>query len=569
MGAFFGSVHIRSDDVAGVRRILDEIATRRETRFLLAPPRDGWLSIYPSDHGQDTAVSAEIAERIVAPILHLVVHDDDVFAYVLYDTGGPIDEYCSDPEYFEASSPARRQETAGRPEALAALAAIADSAELARVLDRQGPKTDPFRARWQLARVGELLGIANVETSYEYLREGETRGVKGWKDFVHVPDRALEKEAAKRQRAEVKAATRRLQQEGRLLVTKALAGAHPRFPPQPVFCPHPTEGFFLAWQDSAAADAALEWWRSPWQEPSDTGLRVNSRLTRMSVSPSGRFLAVGHAYGDWSATLFDLRQRQALNTLPLPRATEDISFSPDERTLICRSQGELRLVSTDDFRVLRSVAFGGGRSVAAHPDGRWVVADVQDGHSTGVALIDAGGSHRILRTRQHDFAAWMAAHAAGKATLTGFHPSDVPTDLAFTADGRLLLLAVNEGVRAYVWDDVLRAETDLPPPALSADSRVVRVEKSWLQNTYALVSDGRRGRVLFAAVDGCVHALDLESGTATVLVEIPGTPAVTALGLSADGETLATVAHPGLFSRGRRRPAPLWQVWNLAPGSAA
>jgi len=91
------------------------------------------------------------------------------------------------------------------------------------------------------------------------------------------------------------------------------------------------------------------------------------------------------------------------------------------------------------------------------------------------------------------------------------------------------------------------------------------VDKVWLQNTYALVSDRLRNRVLFGGLDGCVHSLDLGSGNASVLVEIPGTPAVTDVSLSADGETLATVADPGMFSRGRKRPAPMWQVWNLGP----
>jgi hypothetical protein len=119
-------------------------------------------------------------------------------------------------------------------------------------------------------------------------------------------------------------------------------------------------------------------------------------------------------------------------------------------------------------------------------------------------------------------------------------------------------------VRAYLWEDVLRPGTDLPTPAFSADSRSVRVDKAWLQNTYALIYDQQQDRVLFAALDGCVHALDMQSGVATVLVEIPGSPPVIGVGLSADGKTLAFVTDPGMFNRGRKRPAPAWQVWNLA-----
>ena len=44
---------------------------------------------------------AAIADRFSGPVLHLIVHDDDVFAYTLYDAGGRIDEYDSGGEQFK------------------------------------------------------------------------------------------------------------------------------------------------------------------------------------------------------------------------------------------------------------------------------------------------------------------------------------------------------------------------------------------------------------------------------------------------------------------------------------
>lgn len=115
MGAFYGSVYIRSRDAAGLRRTLEELAVQSGARFLIAPPLGGWIAVYPFQHGQDVSVSAAIAARVPGPVLHLLVHDNAVFAYTLYDAGGPIDEYCSDPDYFDSSSPARRRERrAGR-----------------------------------------------------------------------------------------------------------------------------------------------------------------------------------------------------------------------------------------------------------------------------------------------------------------------------------------------------------------------------------------------------------------------------------------------------------------------
>ena len=36
-----------------------------------------------------------------------------------------------------------------------------------------------------------LLGFSNAISSYEYLQSGERDGIKGWKQFVHVPDLTL------------------------------------------------------------------------------------------------------------------------------------------------------------------------------------------------------------------------------------------------------------------------------------------------------------------------------------------------------------------------------------------
>jgi len=565
MGAFYGSVHVRSDDGARLRRTLEELAARSGTRFLMAPPSGGWIAVYPSHHGQDVSVSAAIAARVTGPVLHLLVHDDDVFAYTLYDAGGPIDEYCSDPDYFESSSPARRAETAGRPDALAALVGGADAAEFARALERKGREGDPFRATWQMRSVAELLRIVNVETSYEYLREGETRGVKGWKELVHVPDLATEKEARRRRQAEVAATTSRLQREGVLLLSKKRPAGRYGLPPLPVFCAHPLGGFLLAWCDlGASAEAELEWWRPPWHEPADAGFRVSSKIYRMRASPTGRFLAVGHASGEWSAALLDLHDRRRLATVPLPRATEHLSFTPDERTMICRSQGELRLVSTGEGHSVRGIVLGAGRSATVHPDGRWLVADVQDGGSSGLALVDLGEQRvlRVLSTARNDLAAWMAAHAAGKAE-TGFHPQEVPNKVDFTPDGRLIVLAAQEGVRLYSWEGVLRADASLPAPVASADADLVRVSPGWMRNTYGFAFDRRRALVFFSGLEGRVRALSIETGRTATVLEVPGTPPVIELALGVDGDALATVAHPGMFDRGRKRPAPVWQVWSV------
>ena len=198
--------------------------------------------------------------------------------------------------------------------------------------------------------------------------------------------------------------------------------------------------------------------------------------------------------------------------------------------MICRSQGELRLVSTGEGNPARPILLGAGRSATVHPDGRWLVADVQEGGSIGLALVDLREERvvRVLSTARNDLAAWMAAHAAGKA-LTGFHPQEVPNQVDFTPDGRQIVLAVLEGLRVYSWEDVLRAEGSLPAPLASAQADLVRVDSGWMRNTYGSASDRRRALVLFAGLEGRVRALGIETGRTTAVLEVPGNPPIMAM----------------------------------------
>jgi hypothetical protein len=65
MGAFYGSVHLRSEDAAAVRAVVEELARAGSTRFLIATPTNGWIAAYPSESGQDFSVSSAIAARAV------------------------------------------------------------------------------------------------------------------------------------------------------------------------------------------------------------------------------------------------------------------------------------------------------------------------------------------------------------------------------------------------------------------------------------------------------------------------------------------------------------------------
>jgi hypothetical protein len=93
MGGFYGSVQVRSEDRDRVKAVAEEVARSLECRMLVAPAIDGWVGLFPEMSGQDERVGAAIAEQIDADVLHLMVHDDDVFAYWLYRESRLVDSF--------------------------------------------------------------------------------------------------------------------------------------------------------------------------------------------------------------------------------------------------------------------------------------------------------------------------------------------------------------------------------------------------------------------------------------------------------------------------------------------
>lgn len=193
MGAFYGSIHVRTDDVDAVRKVLDS-AAKRKWKFLVSPIIDGWVAVYPSQHGQDERVSKAIAKELDSPILHVAVHDDDVFYYWYYRDGKVIDRFSSCPEYFGQISPRMKILLRGKPERLADLLTI--PGDLQRLLGLvEAMRTEPLFASDRPEQFAKLFGLSNVSTSYEYLMADETEGVERWDEFVHVPDLSEERRA--------------------------------------------------------------------------------------------------------------------------------------------------------------------------------------------------------------------------------------------------------------------------------------------------------------------------------------------------------------------------------------
>ena len=184
MAGFYGSLQVRGVDGASVRRVLDECARSTGTRFLIGPPLNGWVGIYPEDSGQDPELANRVAQDLGGEIFAVRVHDDDSFAYEYYRDGARLDAYDSSLVDPDDLSEAESSPSQWRPEAFAHL--VSDPPRLAALKDRLAEfaaRREP-RATELLEAFADTVGIRNAVTSFDYLLAGAGAGdVEGWDQF--------------------------------------------------------------------------------------------------------------------------------------------------------------------------------------------------------------------------------------------------------------------------------------------------------------------------------------------------------------------------------------------------
>ena len=154
----------------------------------------------------------------------MLVHDSDVMAYWLWRDRKLVDSYWSRPGYFGEHDRRAQEQMAGNPEEFRPL--LGDKVgRLGQILRRD--REDLFLEDERLERFAKLLKISNALTAYEYLKEGDASGRKGWRQFVEFPPDAVDAEAQERRdyrnqgvkNRQLAAAERRaLEKDGRLLL---------------------------------------------------------------------------------------------------------------------------------------------------------------------------------------------------------------------------------------------------------------------------------------------------------------------------------------------------------------
>ena len=648
MGAFYGSIHLRTKKRNRVRAALQGLAG--DTPLLVAPALDGWVGVYPEGNGQDAELAGKIARAVGGIALYVFLHDGDLFGYCYYREGQVVDEYCSAPDYFEPASESERQRLRGRPEALAELLPRRGAAaELENVLHPHADGRGFAVAGLALLKFARLLRLPNVMTSYEDLMEESfwtSRWVRwplrvaawvvpplrpfvvrGWWRFVHLPDRSAEVRRERHRPARRALAYSQLQAEG-LLRLYEVGKQGWFFHREPRVCPNRAgDGFFVVW--THAWSPRLVEYSPPWPRGGrEAPLAVGGAVEALCLSHSGRLLALGDNGQPFHTTVWDFERASPL--LNQESAALSLDFTSDDQHLLAVCRGEVTVFDLTaradhkrlklDDGVCRGVFDPSGRYMlfdnlelwdwqtrertrrwrfGGRRDDRRLLQQVRRSLQEGLSNAPEQAEQYVQRMAAElqlpsELAAQILEEA--RANLDGLRASLESADwldqmaqgsegihqLSFNADGRFLLCATDKGVRVYEWPRFLQAAEPLanrpgkaplrevaPAPLYSVKGLPYGEEGEdadrygSFRDVYALAYDAVGGRLLYGGMGGAIGCLDLATGQASTLIELPGRPVVWQLSLSRDGSALACVTRPQFFrDEGTRKlPAEL-AVWN-------
>jgi ribosomal protein S18 acetylase RimI-like enzyme len=102
----FGSTHVQTDDVEGVRRAITQFMPRvGHTEWSdVSEVRHGWVTVTDElcdrDRSAQRRLGAELSERMGVPVVALALEESAVVRFFLFDRGRMVDEYLSVPTYY-------------------------------------------------------------------------------------------------------------------------------------------------------------------------------------------------------------------------------------------------------------------------------------------------------------------------------------------------------------------------------------------------------------------------------------------------------------------------------------
>jgi hypothetical protein len=519
MGGFYGSVQVRSEDRDQVKKVAEQVARSAGIKCLVGPVLRNWVGIYPEHHGQDHRFGEEIAQGLDCEVFHIIVYDDDIMAYWLWRGGDLVDAYWSRPGYFGEQQRQEEEAMIGRPEVYGNL--LRGGIDAVRELLRRDRRVFSIEQK-RLGQFARLLNIANAVTSYEYLNEGETEEIKGWKNFEELPADVIAKEKKEaldehRLRTALKEQARAQAVSAGTLLAEVVRDHGTSF--VCAVC----NGFVVPYFDLSTADirSVLEYYTSPWKQPTLVRINLTGQINGMAGDSAGHRLAV--ALGN-RAAVWDARDWRLLRRVPEKNQAIAVALGDDGRLLAHASREEVVVTDVDTGTRVSMLPWKNARQVAFHPSGKVLIAVFEGGVMEMVDLDEQGAKQRRkLSIKSGD------CHC-----------------IKFTRDGQWL--CCRAGV--YSWPDV------------NANAGNDVLETTWrytdeMTSVYAgaIVQEVAGSGIVFSGFDGKISRLDLASGDVRGLLTMPGGDCIRELAMSPDGQVLGVLS----FSVSNERA---WSIWS-------
>lgn len=160
----FGSLHVQSDDEAGVERAVTQFLPRvgRTEWTEIGPARNGWVTVTDDlcdrDRSAQRRLGAELSERMGVPVIALALEEDAVVRFLLFDRGRMVDEYLSVPTYYGQLSKADELSLAANATLVARLTG-ADPARVHLVARNASSPSELPPARDLLLEIADLMNL--------------------------------------------------------------------------------------------------------------------------------------------------------------------------------------------------------------------------------------------------------------------------------------------------------------------------------------------------------------------------------------------------------------------------
>jgi hypothetical protein len=171
MGAFFTNYHVRK---AGAAACVKALTTLINSRALVTDSKNGWTTVYDErSDSQDIEVLRGLAKglssKLKTAVIAMMVHDSDIFVYLIYENGELMDQFDSKPDYFGPVSEAQTKEWRGD---FAKLIPYAKKKVSIQDFKRVSEKEQVFEEH-RAVEFSQLFGIepSRAQTGFKYLQE--------------------------------------------------------------------------------------------------------------------------------------------------------------------------------------------------------------------------------------------------------------------------------------------------------------------------------------------------------------------------------------------------------------